>query len=117
MPQGKAVNFRSITAVLLIGALLQVGGCVAVVAGGAAAGGYYIGKDNFMSLGTFRDISRAEIRLQQVRELGLDAILERRYVTQDTYWLEFQDRGAATPVLEDVLDKNPDLQLRTLACL
>jgi hypothetical protein len=78
---------------------------------------YYIGKDNFMSLGTFKDMSRAEIRLQQVRELGLDAILEPRYVTQDTYWLEFQDRGVATPVLEDVLDRNPDLQLRTLACL
>ena len=29
----------------MIGALLQAGGCVAVVAGGAAAGGYYIGKD------------------------------------------------------------------------
>ncbi|MGB5475349.1 MAG: hypothetical protein WBQ78_17980 [Gammaproteobacteria bacterium] len=78
---------------------------------------YYIGRDNFISLGTFREISRAEIRLRQVRELGLDAILEPRYVTQYAYWLEFQDRGTATPVLEDVLGANPDQQLLTLACL
>ncbi|MGB5472837.1 MAG: hypothetical protein WBQ78_05100 [Gammaproteobacteria bacterium] len=76
---------------------------------------YYIGKDNFMSLGTFKDISRAEIRLSQVRQLGLNAILETRYITLDAYWLEFQGRAAAAPVLDDVLEENPDLQLR--ACL
>ena len=78
---------------------------------------YFIGKDNFMSLGTFKDIARAEIRLLQVRELGLDAILEARYVTQDAYWLEFRGRDTAAPVLDKLMDENPALQLRARACL
>jgi len=78
---------------------------------------YYIGRDNFMSLGTFEVISRAELRLRQVQDMGLDAILEPRYTTQDAYWLEFSDRDAATPVLEEVMGANPGLQLLTQPCL
>jgi len=78
---------------------------------------YYIGKDNFMSLGTFKEISRAEIRLRQVQAMGLDAIMEKRYTTQDAFWLEFQDGDAAARVVNEVMAANPDLQLRTLACL
>jgi len=78
---------------------------------------YYIGKDNFMSLGTFKEISRAEIRLHQVQAMGLDAIMEKRYITQDAYWLEFQEGDAAAPVVEEMMAANPDLQLRTLDCL
>ena len=62
-------------------------------------------------------IARAEIRLLQVRELGLDAILEARYVTQDAYWLEFRGRDTAAPVLDKLMDENPALQLRARACL
>ncbi len=78
---------------------------------------YYIGKDNFMSLGTFKELSRAEIRLRQLQKMGLDAILKARYSTQDAYWLEFSDRGAETPVLKSVIGAHPGLKLRTLACL
>lgn len=78
---------------------------------------YYIGKDNFMALGTFKEITRAEIRLQQLRDMGLDAILEARYVTQDAYWLEFRRRTAAASVLAEVMGRNPVLQLETSACL
>lgn len=78
---------------------------------------YYIGKDNFMSLGTFKEIERAEIRLRQVQAMGLDAILEARYVTQDAYWLEFRDGNVAGPVLEEIMAGNPVLQLQTRACL
>lgn len=78
---------------------------------------YFIGKDNLMSLGAFKEISRAEIRLRQLQEIGLEAILEARYVTQDSYWLEIPDRVAAAPVLDEVMGNNPDLQLRALPCL
>lgn len=78
---------------------------------------YYIGKDNFMSLGTFKDIARAEVRLQQVRALGLEAIVEARFVTQDTYWLEFQERGTTARELAEMLGAYPELQLQARACL
>ena len=78
---------------------------------------YYIGKDNFMSFGTFQEISRAKIRLQQVKALGLEAKLAVRYTTEETYWLEFRDSDAVAPVLDEVTGANPDLQLQTLACL
>jgi hypothetical protein len=78
---------------------------------------YYIGRDNFMSLGTFKELSRAEIRLRQLHKMGLDAILEARHVTQDAYWLEIRDEAAAAPVLDEVMGENPDLRLRVLACL
>jgi len=77
---------------------------------------YYIGKDNFMSLGTFKERSRAEIRLRQLQKMGMDAILKARYTTQDAYWLEFSGQGAAAPVLNEVMGAHPDLRLRTLAC-
>ena len=78
---------------------------------------YYIGKDNFMSLGTFKEISRAEIRLRQLQAMGLDAILEARYVTEDAYWLELRDSDTAAPVLNELMGRHPELQLRSLACL
>jgi hypothetical protein len=77
---------------------------------------YYIGRDNFISLGTFNGIERAEIRLQQVRKLGLDAILEARFKTHDTYWLEFQADPSAKPELSAIMEQNPQLQLHELAC-
>jgi len=78
---------------------------------------YYIGKDNFMSLGTFKDISRAEVRLRQLQEMGLDPILEARYITQDAYWLVFKGGSATASALDALTAANPDLQLHTLACL
>ena len=70
-----------------------------------------------MSFGTFQEISRAKIRLQQVKALGLEAKLAVRYTTEETYWLEFRDSDAVAPVLDEVTGANPDLQLQTLACL
>lgn len=39
------MNLKHLTLILVVGTTLQLAGCVAVVAGGAAAGGYYVGKD------------------------------------------------------------------------
>ncbi|MGB5539557.1 MAG: hypothetical protein WBO37_05675, partial [Gammaproteobacteria bacterium] len=77
---------------------------------------YYIGKDNFMSLGTFTEFARAEIRLQQVKALGLDARLEPHAVTPNAYSLEFRGGAGAAGVLDDVLEENPGLQLDTISC-
>lgn len=78
---------------------------------------YFIGKDNFISLGTYQDIARAEVRLRQVRKLGLDALLEVRYSTHDAYWLEFNDNARAAQEIAGIMGEKPGLQLHALACL
>jgi hypothetical protein len=77
---------------------------------------YYIGRDNFIALGTFNNIERAEKRLGEVRELGLDAILEARFRTHDSYWLEFHTTPSADRELSAIMGNNPQLQLHELAC-
>ena len=77
---------------------------------------YFIGKDNVISLGTFKGIERAEVRLQQVRKLGLDAILEARFRTRDSYWLEFHMTPSADSGLSAILGEKPQLQMHELAC-
>ena len=76
---------------------------------------YYVGQDWFISLGTFKEISRAELRLAEVQKYGLDAVLEPRYDTQEMYWLELPhndgDAGLAA-----VRAEYPGLELHTLSC-
>jgi hypothetical protein len=78
---------------------------------------YFIGKDNFISLGIYQDVARAEVRLRQVRKLGLDALLEVRYRTHDAYWLEFNDNARAAQEIAGIMSEKPGLQLHALACL
>lgn len=78
---------------------------------------YYVGRDNFISLGTFNNIARAELRLEQVRKLGLDAILEARFRTRDSYWIEFRASDSADQELLAIMGRHPELQLQELSCL
>lgn len=78
---------------------------------------YFVGKDNFISLGAYQDIARAEVRLRQVHKLGLEAVLEVRYRTHDAYWLEFNDNASAAPEIAGIMSEKPGLQLHALACL
>ena len=77
---------------------------------------YYVGKKNFISLGTFKDMSRAEQRLKQARIMGLEAILEERFTTQSAWWLDIQSDGAAAEPLSAIVANRPELQLVDLAC-
>jgi hypothetical protein len=77
---------------------------------------YYIGKGNFVSLGTFNEISRAETRLEQTRGLGLDPILEARYQTSTEYWLDIDTQMSAADVLDTILQDHPGLKRQTAAC-
>jgi hypothetical protein len=77
---------------------------------------YFVGKGNYIALGTFADMSRAEIRLEQVRTLGFEPIMEARYQTSTEYWL---DIDAQTPVmnkLDSVFQDHPDLKLQETPC-
>jgi len=77
---------------------------------------YYVGKKNFISLGTFKGVSRAERRLKQAREMGLDAILEERFTSRSTWWLDIQSDSAAAGQLSGIVASRPELQLVELAC-
>jgi len=77
---------------------------------------YYVGKKNFISLGTFRGVSRAERRLKETRKMGLDATLEKRFTSRSTWWLDIQSDAAAAEQLSSIAAGRPELQLVELAC-
>ena len=77
---------------------------------------YYVGKGNFLALGTFKEISRAEIRLEETRELGFDPVLEARYDTSTEYWLDIDTQMPAADILDAILQEHPALQLQGTAC-
>jgi hypothetical protein len=77
---------------------------------------YYVGKGNFISLGTFKSLERAERRLESVRKMGLEATLEERFATQNSFWLDIQSDGSASGQLQRIAEGNSSLQLVDLAC-
>jgi hypothetical protein len=78
---------------------------------------YYVGMGYFISLGTFRDIKRAEIRLADLREKGFDkAILEQRYKTRVEYWLEMPVPAAGVELLDSLIKENPGLEVHAVSC-
>ncbi len=52
---------------------------------------YFIGKDNVISLGAFKEKSRANKRMKDLRKIGIKAVLEPRYKTRDVFWLDLAD--------------------------
>lgn len=77
---------------------------------------YYVGKKNFISLGTFKGMSRAERRLKQARIMGLEAVLEERFTSQSAWWLDIQSDAAAAEPLSAIVASRPELQLVELSC-
>jgi hypothetical protein len=77
---------------------------------------YYIGKDNFISLGTFRGKSRADIRFGQVQKLGLEAVLEPRYKKNTIHWLDIDRQTGDAIDLGAVLEEYPGIKLQEQAC-
>ena len=56
----------------------------------------FIGKDNVLSLGAFREKSRADRRMRQVRKIGIKPVMEPRYKTRDVFWLDLVEGLTAT---------------------
>lgn len=80
---------------------------------------YFIGKDNFISLGAFKEISRAETRIKAVRKLGLEPTLEPRFETSETHWLELDAAGEDPENRErisGILQEFPGVQSQAAAC-
>jgi hypothetical protein len=77
---------------------------------------YFIGKGNVLSLGAFKGLPRANIRLEGARKLGLNPLLEPRYSTINTQWLDLQVDPVGLDALSEIAEQDPDLQIETLAC-
>ncbi len=77
---------------------------------------YFIGKGNLISLGAFKEMSRAKKRLEKTRKLGLDPVLETRYRTATGYWLDFQAEIAEGKQLNSLVTDSPDIWLQDRAC-
>lgn len=77
---------------------------------------YFIGKDNVIALGAFKELTRAEIRLEDVRGYGLDPVLEPRYRTETVHWLEFEGPGDEGVDLTAITEGFPDVHTQQLAC-
>lgn len=77
---------------------------------------YYIGKDNLIALGAFKEMSRAEIRLESVRKHGLDPVLEPRYQARTVHWLDIDGSKITDGELPALMTEFPDVQLQARAC-
>jgi len=77
---------------------------------------YFIGKDNVISLGAFKQRSRAEIRLATVHKYGLDPLLEPRYRTNTVYWLKIEGLDGKAEVLEAIKRQHPGVDMQIRVC-
>jgi hypothetical protein len=77
---------------------------------------YFIGKDNVVALGAFKELTRAETRLEHVRRYGLDPVLEPRYRTETVHWLEFEGSGDEGVDLTAVTEGFPDVRTQQRVC-
>ncbi|MFV1972980.1 MAG: hypothetical protein ACC648_04610 [Thiohalobacterales bacterium] len=77
---------------------------------------YFVGKGNLIALGAFRELSRAELRLEKVRNYGLEPLLEPRYRTDTVHWLGFPGPGNADVDLAAITAGFPDVEIQQRAC-
>ena len=76
---------------------------------------YYLERDRQLTLGIYNDAAGARERLESIRLLGLEPVLERRNIERDSWWLEFN--RPARQVLQRIGQQYPDLELYQVACL
>ena len=76
----------------------------------------FIGVNNTLSLGAFRDKSRAETILARAQALGLQPRIEPGYAKRSTYWLVIQGHEDQDENLAGLTRKYSDLRLESMAC-
>jgi len=76
----------------------------------------FIGVNNTLSLGAFRDKSRAETILARAQALGLHPRIEPGYAKRSTYWLVIQGHEDQDESLAGLTRKHSGLRLESMAC-
>ena len=77
---------------------------------------FFIGMNNTLSLGAFRDKSRAETILARAQALGLHPRIEPGYAKRSTYWLVIQGHEDQDESLAGLTRKHSGLRLENMAC-
>jgi len=80
---------------------------------------YYVyDSDNYLiSLGTFRIPGLAEKQLAILQQMGLEAVLDKRYKTQVEHWLEIPVEEKYDMQLEKIAMETPGLQINSNSCM
>jgi len=80
---------------------------------------YYVydSDDYLISLGTFRRMGHAEKQLAMLRQMGLDAVLEKRYKTRMEYWLEMPVAEKYDVQLDSIAMETSGLEIKTNSCV
>lgn len=80
---------------------------------------YFIGKQNYISLGAFSSKSTAEERRRQIAALGYEPRLDPRFRTRTAFWLDVLE-SAAAPVPEErwaeIQARYPEAWRQSLSC-
>ncbi len=80
---------------------------------------YFIGKQNYISLGIFRSKEQAQVRLEQVTAFGYEPVLEQRYRNRTEYWLDVEAAAQslqASPIWRQVKVRLPDIRVEDIKC-
>lgn len=80
---------------------------------------YFIGKDNYISLGIFNGPQSAEQRRQQIADMGYAPKVEQHFTTKVQYWLAVrvaEDKSVSDADWAQALSATPDLQRQPSSC-
>jgi hypothetical protein len=77
----------------------------------------YNDSDYLVSLGIFKTAERAGKRQAEVQELGLDAVLEKRYETKVAHWLDFPYTGQNDDQFKALVSGTDGLQMVASTCM
>lgn len=80
---------------------------------------YYVyeSKDYLVSLGTFKRIGLAEKQQAILQQMGIDALIEKRYKSSVEHWLEMYTEGKNDERLENIAMDTPGLRIKTESCM
>ena len=80
---------------------------------------YFIGRQNYISLGLFSDKTTAERRRSQVERMGIEPRVGPRFKTRTAYWLdieEWSDKLLPPARWSELETDHPDAQRQPVAC-
>jgi hypothetical protein len=80
---------------------------------------YYIGKQNYLSLGIFSDKDKAERRRKQIERIGYDALVDERFRTRQAYWIDIEEQEkplADSDAWQQIQAAYADLSLQEAEC-
>lgn len=80
---------------------------------------YFLGRQNFISLGVFSDKRSAETRVRDITVLGYAPRLEPRFLTREVFWIDLEESSPGRiedAQWQELLGRRPELRRQTVAC-